>query len=148
MRLGQLELVGDGTDASPYQGNLSRCLNSFPLVRETTRSPHVVNRRVNELGSDAARKRGGGVVLKRNDIYIFTFRSLDRDASGALKQVSEWLDVGVELIAEASLYTFENEVNRSVVAGEAKCAVTAVVVCDVVQVPENILEATRSQVSE
>lgn len=147
MRLGQLELVGNGTDASPHQSNLSRGLNSFPLVRETPRSPYIINRCVDELGSDAAGKRGGGVVLKSNDIYVFTLRPLDRDASGALKQVSEWLDIGVKLITEACLYTFKNEINRSVVAGEAKGSVAAVVVCDVVQIPENILEAAKIRVS-
>lgn len=147
MRLGQLELVCNRTDASPHQSNLSRCINIFPLVGETPTSPHIVNRCVDQLGSDAAGKRGGGVVLKSNDIYVFTLRPLDRDASGALKQVSKWLDVGVKFIAEACLYTFKNEVNRSVVAGEAKGSVAAVVVCDMVQIPENILETARIRVS-
>lgn len=55
--------------------------------------------------------------------------------------MSELLDVRVELAGKACLDALEDEVERGVVAGEAKGSVATILAGNVVQIPEDILEA-------
>lgn len=141
MSPGQLELVGNSTHAAPHQSNLARRIDARPLVLEARGSSLVVDRRVDELGRDAAGQRRGRVVLKGNDIDIFALGSGDGNAPRAFKEVSELLDVRVELAGKACLDALEDEVERGVVAGEAKGSVATILAGNVVQIPEDILEA-------
>jgi hypothetical protein len=62
-----------------------------------------------------------------------------------VEEVVKGLDVRVEVLAEALDRALEDKVQRGVVAGRAKGAVAAVLVGDVVQVPEDTLQTVLRQ---
>lgn len=81
------------------------------------------------------------VVLKSNDVDILAVRAGNADLTRLREGVVEVLDLGVELLVEAALYTLEDVVGGGLVTRQTEGSVAAVVAGDLVQVPEVALES-------
>jgi hypothetical protein len=106
--LGDPELVGDGADAPLDESNLAINIHALPLVFDAARPVHVVDREGYKGSSDTVGERCGVVVLQRNDLDVLAIRAGKGDGVGSGEEVSERLDVGVEILAVATLHAVED----------------------------------------
>lgn len=147
MLLGKLKLVGNGADTTLDKGDLASGVNALPLISEAAGTPSIVDGGINQRGADTAREGSGGVVLEGDDINVLALGSSDGDLPCGLEEMSERLNPGVEVLAKALLNSLKNEIDRGLVAGKTEGSVAAIVIGNLVQVPENILDAVATIVS-
>lgn len=81
------------------------------------------------------------VVLEGHNVDILVVGASDLDLTSLSKGVVEVLNLGVKLLVEAALDTLEDVVGRRLVTRKTEGTVAAVVLGNLIQVPEVALES-------
>lgn len=111
------------------------------LYGDSSLTSLIIDGGVDEGCSVTVGERGRVVVLKGYDVDILAVGTSDLDLTSLSKGVVEVLNLGVKLLVEAALDTLEDVVGRRLVTRKTEGTVAAIVLGNLVQVPEVALES-------
>ena len=72
---GELQLISNCANTALDESNFASGIDALPLISKAARATRIVDRSINELGSDAVGNWSGGIVLEGDSVHVFTVGS-------------------------------------------------------------------------